>query len=176
MTPSLRCLLAIAPIAGIIVACGNAPETTSQSASQDPLMIAGGDLAPPPVKRLPPPPPPPPPQPAACMSTCTDLPQCSFGYSYEDSGDPTQKTLGCSPVYRYMNGANSGILGGVGSFCPDTPDNRQYLHDHNYSGFTSGYCDTCLNVPCGKIFVFWSYFIGPSCPSSCVVGKGGDPI
>jgi hypothetical protein len=100
------------------------------------------------------------------------LPHCSFGYEYDDSGNPAQSLLGCGPVYRWSNGANAGILGGVGSYCPDTPSNRQYLHDNGLTGFSSGYCDTCLNVPCGQLFVFWSYFVGPTCPSSCTYGSG----
>ena len=194
MLLSARALVLLVPTALVAAACGSsrAPSPTGANASLTfapallaaPPMGATGDPAVPPRAHpgpvLPPPPattgtvqPPPPP---ACTNQCTELPQCTFGYSYEDSSDPLQKQLGCSPVYRYTNGANSGILGGVGSFCPDTAANRKILHDKGRKGYAHGYCDTCLNVPCGKLFVFWSFMIGPGCPSGCRIGTAPPDI
>lgn len=114
--------------------------------------------------------------PPTCTTSCVERPRCSFQSAWDDAGDPLQAQLGCGPVFQYRNGANSGILGGTGSFCTDSPANRQVLHDAHKRGYPPGYCETCLGVPAGKVFVFWTEAIGPSCPSGCVVGDAAPPF
>jgi hypothetical protein len=161
MTVSLRSLLVLAPVAVAIAACGSAPEPQTES-TEAPLSVGG--IVPQPR-----------PRPPLCWDVYTPNAGCSI-YALDGATNPTQQLLGCGPIYGYHNGANAGILGGTGSFCPDTPSNRAYLHDHNFTGFGGGYDDSCIVVPCGQIFVFWSYFMGPNCPSSCHTVSGPPPI
>ena len=83
--------------------------------------------------------------------------------------DPLWKQLGCGPVYTFSTGTSEGFLGGIGSFCPDSPDGRAHLYGKLI--FFPGYCETALGVPDGKIFVFWKTYekpqSNPSCPSGC---------
>ena len=101
---------------------------------------------------------------------CIERPHCSMSYGWDDANDPLQQQLGCGGVFTYFNGANSGVLGGTGSFCADTPANRATLHDQKKRGFQPAYCETCMGVPDHKLFVFWGESVGPSCPSGCVLG------
>lgn len=168
MNVSLRRLLVLVPLTALLAACSSAQEPRTES-SEDALSLGG--IAPAPTAiRLPPPPPPP-----TCFSSLTPNPGCSL-YSLPGATNATQQLLGCGQIYGYHNGANAGVLGGTGLFCPDTAANRAYLHDHHFSGFGAGYDDTCIQVPCGQIFVFWSYFVGPNCPSSCHTVSGPPPI
>jgi hypothetical protein len=110
-------------------------------------------------------------------ASCVERPHCSFRYAWDEGpNDPLWKQLGCGPVFQYMNGHSAGILGGNGSFCPDSTSNRKVLHDNHKRGYLPGYCETCLGVPDGQIFVFWSQTIGPSCPSGCVPGEAAPAI
>lgn len=99
---------------------------------------------------------------------CEILPRCSLTY---EGGyiHPLQAKLRCSQTYAYRTGG-SGFGGGQGSFCPDFPAVRTGLHDAHFVGYTSDYCGTCLDIPVGKLFVFWTVMDppGPGCPSSCV--------
>ena len=107
---------------------------------------------------------------------CVEMDGCSFKSAWPDSNNPLQKEMGCGPVFQYFNGAGQGVLGGTGSFCPDTPANRRLAHQKNLTGHHAGYCETCMGVPAGKFFVFWDYFVGPSCPSGCRTGTSAPPI
>ncbi len=112
-----------------------------------------------------------------CTANCVDRPHCSFRYAWDEGpNDPLWKQLGCGPVFQYHNGHSSGIMGGNGSFCPDSPTTRKVLHDDHKRGYLPGYCETCLGVPAGQIFVFWSQTIGPSCPSGCSQGEAAPEI
>jgi hypothetical protein len=84
-----------------------------------------------------------------------------------------RETAGCGPVYRYGSGAGDGFLGGIGSFCPDTPANRAYLRASVAldTGYDSTFCDQCLTVPSGSLFFFWQIDLGPGCPSGCMLGE-----
>jgi hypothetical protein len=95
---------------------------------------------------------------------CVERPGCSIAIFGEPSG-VLQQQLGCSATYEYDFGP--GFEAAIGSFCVDSPGNRQILHDHERRGFFGGYCETCLGVPAGKIFVFWADVLGPTCPSGC---------
>jgi hypothetical protein len=95
---------------------------------------------------------------------CVERPGCSI----ELDGDPPgvlQQQLGCGVNYTYSFGDR--FEAAMGSFCIDSPANRQILHDHQRRGFFGGYCESCLGVPAGKIFVFWAIVEGPTCPSGC---------
>lgn len=107
--------------------------------------------------------------PATTMGVCAERPHCSFQVDASSTPDPLQSQLGCGPLYRYENGEKGGD-NGIGSFCPDTPVNRKILHDSGKHGYGAGYCQSCLGVPAGKIFVFWKLFDQPSCPSGCAPG------
>jgi len=107
---------------------------------------------------------------------CVERPHCSFGYGWEDAGNKLQQQLGCGPVYQYKNGFESGVTGGNGSFCPDTVDTRAVLHAQGRRGYGPGYCETCLGVPDGQLFVLWMETIGPSCPSGCTPGNPPPPF
>ena len=73
-----------------------------------------------------------------------------------------------------MTGAGNGLLGGLGSVCPDTKAVRDYVHEpgHMHLGIVGAYCDGCLKIPAGHLFVFWEIFIGPNCPSGCPHSSG----
>jgi hypothetical protein len=104
-----------------------------------------------------------------CRPPCVEHPwQSSFKGSIDLSSDPLAKQLGCGPVFQYSRGGK-GFFGGTGSFCPDSPGNRAVLHANQKYGFPPRYCETCMGVPDGKIFVFWTRDAGPSpsCPSGC---------
>jgi hypothetical protein len=58
---------------------------------------------------------------------CVELPHCSLGPPTLEASNPLSKQLGCGLQQRYRNGADLGVLGGDGSFCPDSPDNRKLL-------------------------------------------------
>jgi hypothetical protein len=83
-------------------------------------------------------------------------------------------------VFSFHDGASDGFPGGLGSFCPDSPETRAILRDHEMDGFDADSHDTCLMPPAGEIFVFWSpsgnplldtpaggYRPMPSCTSGC---------
>lgn len=108
--------------------------------------------------------------------TCVTLVGCSFQFVGGTSTNPLSAQLHCGQQYRYMNGFHAGVLGGIGSFCPDSVGNRTILAAHHMAGFRAGYCDTCLTVPTGKLFVFWTEFVGPGCPSGCIPGEGAPPF
>jgi hypothetical protein len=142
-TPLARTLLVIA--AGwLIASCLQGPADDTESASQAITFDGNG---------------PPPP-------TCDTTPSCSLTFA---GGYTTvlQSQLGCLQNLRYMSGANSGFLGGILSSCPDTPANRSALRAAGYRAFLPGYCNTCIGVPAGRLYVFWTEFLGPGCPSSC---------
>jgi hypothetical protein len=98
----------------------------------------------------------------AAAQACVEKPGCAFTAGGTDPMDPLQAQLGCGPIFTY----SSQPALGVGSFCPDTADNRRVLHDHQKAAYLPGYCDPCLTVPPDKLFVFWK-LNGPSCPSTC---------
>jgi hypothetical protein len=190
-----RSLAATLPVAFVIVACHRSEEagtTTTTEASlvlgrvpaplgAPPISVNPGTrpvatTGTPPVATTDPPLPPPLPPPARGAGGCIEMDGCSFKSAWPDSNNPLQKQLGCGPVFQYFNGAGQGILGGTGSFCPDTPANRKLLHQKGLTGHHAGYCETCMGVPADKIFVFWDYFMGPSCPSGCRTGFSAPPI
>ncbi len=112
----------------------------------------------------------------ACMppqnpsaDSCGPRPGCSFAPDSTTPANPLQQQLHCGPIYRYVGGSKAGFAG-VGSFCPDTPETRRILHDNQKRGYLPGYCESCMGVPPGEIFVFWKLFDGPSCPSGCFPG------
>jgi len=101
---------------------------------------------------------------------------CTFALVVTESSNPLAKQLGCGPEYKYTSN-RSRVSEGIGSFCPDSPDNRKVLHDHKLTGYLPGYCDTCLKVPAGQIFVFWFLWaVDPSCTSTCGNGPAPAPI
>jgi hypothetical protein len=77
------------------------------------------------------------------------------------------RALGCGPLHMYHTGNGSGLLGGIGSYCPDTKAVREAAPCVGYAG---PYCDGCLEVPAGQIFHMWTLQSGPSCPSGCPSG------
>lgn len=139
--------------------------------------------------------------PSRCQGTCVTRPGCSLTmepaapdpirptqpggpavtprdrtvHATAAASDPLPQQLGCGAVYLYRNGAPDGIfVGGHGSFCPDSPATRQVLHDQRKLGYRPGYCESCLGVPPGQVFVFWDMLAGPSCPSGCAPGNASD--
>jgi len=99
---------------------------------------------------------------------CLEPPCCTL--QPDATEDALQRSLGCGPSYMYLEHLDSGAGStplGVGSFCPDTPTSRIILHNRGKRGYFAGYCDTCLCVPAGQIFVFWRIEVGPTCPSGC---------
>lgn len=146
--PLARTLLVIA--AGwLIAACLQAPADEAESTSQ--AISNGGDG-----------PPDPPPLPPTCDVTRG----CSVTY-VGGYATTLQSQLRCAQSSRYWAGADSGFLGGIMSSCADTPGNRSVLRAAGYRAFLPGYCNTCLAVPAGRLFVFWSEFVGPGCSSGC---------
>jgi hypothetical protein len=97
---------------------------------------------------------------------CVERLPCSFRPITGEPSDPIQIQLGCGPTYEYVSSSPLNAWSGIGSFCPDSPANRDMLRDSGKFGYLSGFCDTCLGVPEDKIFVFWKHS-GPNCPSSC---------
>lgn len=77
----------------------------------------------------------------------------------------SQINAGCTQTYKYYSGAQAGFLGGYGAYCPDSPYARYILRGK--VAFQGGYCDSGVNVPYGQLFVFWSTWVGPGCPSGC---------
>jgi hypothetical protein len=109
------------------------------------------------------------------VGSCVTRPGCALSQIEGPSSDPLQGQLGCGPAFRYQSGATFGFHGGVGSFCPDSPGNRAILHQRLKIGYLPGYCDSCLKVPPGTLFVFWTAGgppTGPSCPSGCAPTPG----
>lgn len=82
------------------------------------------------------------------------------------------KKLGCGPVLRYFGGGGAGWLGGLGTYCPDD----KAVRDAAGMGFVGPYCDGCLKVPAGQIFVIWESFVGPNCPSGCPISPSPTQI
>jgi hypothetical protein len=107
-----------------------------------------------------------------CAAGCIEAPKCKFGVwePENDTSDPLRAQLGCGALFLYDSGATFGVLGGVGSFCPDSSANRALLHARGKRGYLPGYCQTCIGVPAGMLFVFWRVNVGPSCPSGCLPG------
>jgi hypothetical protein len=108
----------------------------------------------------------------ACDASSIAMPPCSLVRSAETSDNPLQEQLGCGPVFHFNNGANGGFRGGEGSFCPDLPDTRAVLHDHQRYGFDSNLSDACMILPEEEIFVFWTRdpMPAPTCTSGCLPG------
>jgi hypothetical protein len=142
-------------VAVAMAGCLSAPPPTTESRSQE-------------VKNGPDDPPDPDPDPV-----CTATPSCTFTFigGYQST---LQQQLGCSQSYRYMNGFPAGFMGGIGFFCPNTSTVRNLFH--SYAAFAPGYCDDCVTVPASKIFVFWTEFVGPGCPSGCSPGPYPSPL
>jgi hypothetical protein len=142
-----------------VVACGSAGNEPSDGASSSAEELAKAPEAPLAWK------------PSPFCSACEERPYRSFAYAWDDAppGKPeaAQKELGCGPVYRYSNGSNQGIIQYTGSFCPDTREARAYIHAQKLTAWAHPYCDQCLTIPCGKLFVLWGFAIGPGCPSGC---------
>jgi hypothetical protein len=88
--------------------------------------------------------------------------------------DAFQIQLGCDQLYRYVSG--DGFLGGIGSFCVYSVDNEKALRAVHARGYLPGYSNPCVTVPQGKVFVFWSVFEGPGCPSGCAPGTAPVPL
>jgi hypothetical protein len=80
------------------------------------------------------------------------------------------KNFGCGPFFHYGTGNGNGILGGNGTYCKDTPA----LRATHPMGYGPGYCDGCLKVPPGEIFVLWTTAIGPNCPNGCPMDNDPD--
>ena len=161
----------VLPLA-LVVACSAATEPTVEDAeaTQESLQKGGVTPRPLPPKHLPPLPLPPKPEPeqpsyehACTVETWAYLPA---------QDEALRVSLGCDPAIRYFNGASAGWLGGIGALCPNTPALRAHFH----GGFGPDYCDDCLHAPPGKVYVFFSGFMGPNCPSGCRLGVGPGPI
>lgn len=108
---------------------------------------------------------------------CVALSGCSMrpnGANDPTITDPLQGPLSCGPVFVYVNGFMYGWHGGYGSFCPDTPNARQVLHDNQKRGYQPGFCSTCLGVPEGWIFVIWKDYPGPTCDAACPANSVGE--
>ncbi len=103
----------------------------------------------------------------APQAGCVERLPCSF-VREDPKGpeDPLQTQLGCGVAYVYTSADPLNAWVGTGSFCPDSQANRDVLRGNGQLGYLPGYCDTCLGIPPGKIFVFWK-LDGPNCPSSC---------
>jgi hypothetical protein len=116
-------------------------------------------------------------------SQCEERPACAFSpapttvlTTLTPADRAVLDALSCGPIYSYTSGANQGFLRGIGSFCADSTANRHLLHDNLKAGFHPGYCQSCLGVPAGKLFVFWTVESseGPNCPSTCREAPGPD--
>jgi|SRR4051812_5539906 hypothetical protein len=98
---------------------------------------------------------------APLTGSCVVHKDCSFGTA-PGPMTPLELQLGCDGRYRYRSGLGDG---GGGSFCPDTPQARLLGLG---SWLPPGYCDACITVPAGHIFVyFWLGHEQPLCPSGC---------
>jgi hypothetical protein len=105
-----------------------------------------------------------------CRPPCVEHPWQSRFVGTNASSDKVAKLKlqGCGPVFEYWSGGK-GFFGGTGSFCTDSPYNQAILKANHMYGFPPGYCETCMGVPDGKVFVFWGDRAGPapSCSSGC---------
>src|SRR5258707_1337039 len=93
-------------VTGLATACAVTPEADPESTSQE---LTKGDDGPPE-----------PPDPRVCATT----PGCTFVPNSVAVVSPLQGQLLCGSARRYTSGAPAGFLGGIGSFCPDTPTVR----------------------------------------------------
>lgn len=117
---------------------------------------------------------------AACNAPSIEvLDRCSLSRSAENPDELLREQLGCGPVFHYYdNEAQSGFRSGLGSLCPDLPDTRAVLRDHQKDGFEPDVGDTCMIVPEGEIFVFWvrDPVPAPGCTSGCTPGYEPLPL
>jgi hypothetical protein len=143
--------IAIAIVIALSAGCAIDPTDTGGEESE----IGKGDDGPP----DPPEPPPPPP-------SCASLPSCTNTAWVVPYVTTLQQQLGCNTTRRFTTGIPGGFMGGLGSFCPDTPYVRAMLHNH-YRGWTRPYCNDCIHIPAGKLWVFWIEYLGPGCPGGC---------
>lgn len=102
-------------------------------------------------------------------ATCSVAP-----WAYSKELNDKARRLGCGEVLHYSPGTGNGFLGGHGSICPETKAVRDYLREpgHLHIGYQGPYCDGCIKVPAGHLFVFWDGEIGPNCPNGCP-NRGG---
>jgi hypothetical protein len=93
---------------------------------------------------------------------CVKTDGCTLTPFDDPANAALRAQLSCEPMslYRAVH---------PGALCPDTGDNRRILHDHHLTGYVAGYCDACLTVPDGKIFVLFvlAHPPPPNCPSTC---------
>ncbi len=143
-------------LAVAMAGCLSEPPPTTESSSQE---VRNGSDDPPDPEPDPP--------------VCVHRQGCSLTFlgGYNST---TQSQLGCSQNYRYWNGYPAGFMGGIGAFCPNTSTVRSIFHGYGIQ--PSGYCDECLTVPTNKVFIFWTYILGPGCPSGCTPGPYPSPL
>jgi hypothetical protein len=98
---------------------------------------------------------------------CTSMPACSNTPYITPYINALQRQLGCDTTRRFTTGVSAGFIGGLGSFCPDTAYVRSQLRAGHYRGWESSYCNDCIEVRGGQLFVFWTIFMGPGCPGGC---------
>ena len=156
------------PLVLAVVACTAAPVEDAES-SDDALkkLDANGELGPikpkkPPVKD---------PPGLACglkNPSCQVTPSSAEIDWLSPEDNAVRIELGCQPAFHYLSGANAGFLGGILSKCPDTKAVRARFN----LGYGSDFCDKCIPpAGTGKVYVFWSAFVGPNCPSGCNMGE-----
>ena len=139
-------------VSALVTACLTTPPAESELTSQV-IGRDAGPIAPPLCERTP---------------TCSLGPRTFF--------HPLQKQLGCGESTEYFNGHSGGFMGGIASFCPDSDATRAALRAARISAYQPGFCTQCLTVPAGTLFVFWTVFQGPGCPSSCNPGSPPAPL
>lgn len=99
---------------------------------------------------------------APLTGPCLVHPHCSFEAPTAPPATLLEAQLGCTGRARYSEETNDD---GAGPFCPDTPQTRQ-LGTGMF--LESGYCDECITVPAGQIFVYFRRVEQPPlCPSTC---------
>jgi hypothetical protein len=101
------------------------------------------------------------------IQLCESTPNCSNTAYIIPYINDLQRQLNCGTTRRYVSGGQAGFLGGLGSLCPDSPSIRTILRNSFRRGWVAPYCNDCINVPAGKIFVFWTEWSGPGCTSGC---------
>lgn len=101
------------------------------------------------------------------VQICFAMPGCSNTAYVTPYVNSLQSQLGCGPTRRFSTGAGAGFLGGLASFCPDNWWTRAQLHNTPYRGWIGAYCNECIDVPAGQMFVFWTSWTGPGCPGGC---------
>jgi hypothetical protein len=107
------------------------------------------------------------PPPGPLPPLCYAMPNCSSEDYVTPYYSSLQRQLGCGTTVRFSTGATAGFLGGLASFCPDNWWTRYQLRNNHLRGWANPYCNDCLTIPPGQLFVFWTTWTGPGCPGGC---------